>query len=505
MNLHRTLLAGPMVLALASATLAAPSDVRPNHWAYSSIQRLAEKNLLGRWAGTFDGKRMVSRAEAAQIIARLLDAAGSGGGAFTPSDIRELNNLADEFGADLDAAGARVAQVEEQELAIRDTLAALKRGTFSGGTSKGKKGIHFSGYLATSLTSTDDGTATLAPAGGLTPVRTRYTGTTADQTFFTLPQASMAVDAFVGEGWGFHMQLDYTTDTINAIGTGVGLNEAYLTKEGFGRGGVDLKLGGFALPFQSWEFNGPFRTPKKTITPSAIGTFFEAFRPIGFELEGPLPSEVDLEWRLGIFNGADTAVGAGFTVGAMNDGVGLGALGGSTTNDNTYGLYVELEGKFGDDNGGYRFGSFDNGGDHGVGITATNSQELNGLVGGLWYDFGFTHATFQMVDLESDPGTGPTNVNEISSWYLMLDFEINDDSAFVLRYDDWTNDVQVPPGALAGTNGDAFTLAFRRELSPTSDIKFEALFVDEAGRGAPATSARDIDDDLVQLRYSVWF
>src|SRR5690606_27054049 len=145
---------------------------------------------------------------------------------------------------------------------------------------------------------------------------------------------------------------------------------------GFGKGGVDLKLGGFALPFQSWEMNGPFRTPKRTITPSAYSTFFEAMRPVGFELQGPINAEVDIEWRLGIFNGTDTPVGGGFAVGAMSDGVGLGALARAATFDDKYGLYVELEGKFGSEDGGWRFGTMNNGGDHGVGIAAVPSSEL---------------------------------------------------------------------------------------------------------------------------------
>lgn len=504
MNLHRILLAAPLAMALASATLAAPRDVRPNHWAYSSIQRLAEENLLGSWAGTFDGTKQVNRSEAAQVIARLLDVAASGGGVFKPADILQLNRLADEFRDDLEASEARITRIEDQEIAIRDALDALKRGTFSGGRAR-KKGMEFTGYLATSLVLTDDGGATFPPPGGLTPVRTRYTGTTADQTFFTLPQASMAIDAFLGDGWGFHMQMDYATDVINAIGGGVGLNEAYLTKEGFGKGGVDLKLGGFALPFQSWEMTGPFRTPKNTITPSAINTFFEGLRPVGFELTGPIPAEVDLEWRLGIYTGMDTPVGAGFTLGGMSDAAGLGALAGSATFDDTYGLYVELEGKFGDGDGGYRFGTFDNGGDHGVGLAPTPSSQLNGLVGGAWYDWGVVGATFQMVGLESDPGIGPFAVNEMSSWYLSLDFEVTERKTLIARYDDWENDVQVLPGAIAGTKGDAFTLAMRRELSATSDLKVEALFTNESGRGGAAAGPRDVKDDVFQIRYSVWF
>lgn len=504
MNLHRILIATPVALVLAGALVAAPRDVRPNHWAYNSIQRLAEENLLGSWAGTFDGSKNVNRAEAAQIVARLLHVAESGGGIFKPADIAHLNRLANEFRDDLAGAETKLTRVEDQEIALRDTLAAMKRGSFTGDTHP-SKGIEFTGYLATALVATDDGAATLPPAGGLTPVRTRYTGTTPDQTFFTLPQASMAMDAWLGDGWGYHMQMDYSTDATNAVGGGVGLNEAYLTKEGFGKGGVDFKLGGFALPFQSWEINGPFRTPRKTITPSAFSSFYEGLRPVGFEITGPFHSEVEMQWRLGIFTGIDAPVGAGFTFGAMSDGVGLGALGASTTFDDTYGLYLELEGEFGSRDGGYRLGTFDNGGDHGVGINVTPSSELNGLQGGLWYDFGAVGATFQMSVLESDPGTGPFAVNEMSTWYLMLDFEVNEKNSVALRYDDWENDLQVPPPGIAGTNGDSFTFAMRRELGATSDLKFEALFVDERGRGAPGASPRDIKDDVFQLRYSVWF
>ena len=77
-------LSATILLALTAsvgAQQANYSDLPQNHWAYNAVTQLGELGILtGYPDGRFDGTRAASRYELAVVAARLLEAAGSGGG-----------------------------------------------------------------------------------------------------------------------------------------------------------------------------------------------------------------------------------------------------------------------------------------------------------------------------------------------------------------------------------------------------------------------------------------
>src|SRR5438105_2387241 len=75
---HRTLLAlvafAPLV-SVAACAQDAPSDVKPDHWAYAAVEDLAKKGLIKGYPpdGKFLGGRTLTRYEMATILKRVLD------------------------------------------------------------------------------------------------------------------------------------------------------------------------------------------------------------------------------------------------------------------------------------------------------------------------------------------------------------------------------------------------------------------------------------------------
>ncbi|MCB1150518.1 hypothetical protein KDK88_03170, partial [bacterium] len=463
--------------------------------------------------GKFHGQKLINRYQMAVIVKRILDNVGSAGGAhaagMSSDDVKNLEAMMIEFADELALLNVKVSTLEDSFVELRGEVDRMKMGMGTSSMSHSTAGLSnaFTGFVSVGLISTDDNAAAVAPApanarGG----RTRYAGT-ADQTFFAIPQASIALDTEVSDGIGLHVQYDYGTDAKNG-GASVGLNEAYLfVDEIFGD--IGGKIGGFALPFQSWEINGPFRTLNDTITPSAKNTFLEGFRPIGFELTKTKDVDpADVKWHLGIFTGADTATAAGATpLGTMNDN-NQQLLGGSNTTDDSFGFFLDIES--GDDpekDWGWRIGFFDNGGDNGAapvpapaGYAA--SQEVDMFQVGFWWKNEDFKVQFEYMDGSSDAGgAGPGNQTDITAWYITLNYQMNEDSSLTLRYDDWDNEVDTV--VASGIEGDAFTFAWNKRINDTSMFQFEYVSPDESTIGAAASS--DVDDDLIQFRYKVWF
>ena len=103
-----------MAMALgvtASAYAANPfSDVPAGHWAYDSVAKLAAAGVVDGYAdGAFDGDKLMTRYEMAQIVAKAM-AKGA-----------DCDKLAAEFAEELDNLGVRVAKLEKAADAVKIT------------------------------------------------------------------------------------------------------------------------------------------------------------------------------------------------------------------------------------------------------------------------------------------------------------------------------------------------------------------------------------------------
>ena len=528
-------LAAALAVTMAGSAFAASnpfSDVPRTHWAYEAISRAVEAGILQGFDGKFHGEKLVNRYQMAVIIKKMLDKVGSmggsGGSGMKAEDIQNLEALTIEFADELALLNVKVSTLEDSFVELRNEVDALKSGRgASASVSSGGLANAFTGFISVGLVSTDDSSQT--PAGGGAAVfgipSTRYTGIAPDQTFFTIPQVSVALDTEVADGVGLHIQYDYGTDGLNStmapgapIGGLVGLNEAYIfVDELFGD--IGGKVGGFALPFQSWEVNGPFRTLNDTITPSAKNTFFEGIRVVGIEASKTKDVDpADVQWKLGIFTGGDIPAGAALPIAGQNDSLGQAALARSFTNDDSFGYYLDLEsGNDPERSWGWRLGFFDLGGDNnGLGgpppvglVTAAPSIEIDGYQVGFWWKNDDVRVQFEWMD-QDQTYTGAPGIPdmEANAWYLMVNWKMNEDSSITLRYDSFENENVLGASTLgfnSDLEGDGFTLAWNRRITDTSMFQFEYLSndIDQPGP-IPGPVASDVDDDLIQFRYKVW-
>ena len=135
-----------------------------------------------------------------------------------------------------------------------------------------------------------------------------------------------------------------------------------------------------------------------------------------------------------------------------------------------------------------------------------NSMENTGWQLGFWWKNEDFKVQFEWLDADSDAAVAPGalgGTTELSAWYLTVNWKLNEDSSITLRYDDWENEINTNP--VGGTEGDAFTFAWNKKLSDTSMFQFEWISPDEENIGAANPAPADVDDDLVQFRYKVWF
>ena len=103
-----------MALALgvtASAYAANPfSDVPQGHWAYASVAQLAADGVVDGYAdGAFEGDKLLTRYEMAQIVAKAM------------ANGANVDKLAAEFADELDTLGVRVAKLESKADAVKIT------------------------------------------------------------------------------------------------------------------------------------------------------------------------------------------------------------------------------------------------------------------------------------------------------------------------------------------------------------------------------------------------
>ncbi len=106
------ILAMAMALGSTASAYAANSfsDVPAGHWAYDSVAKLAADGVVDGYAdGLFDGEKLMTRYEMAQIVAKAM-AKGA-----------NVDKLAAEFADELDALGVRVAKLESKADAVKIT------------------------------------------------------------------------------------------------------------------------------------------------------------------------------------------------------------------------------------------------------------------------------------------------------------------------------------------------------------------------------------------------
>lgn len=108
------------VLASGAAIAGSPfSDVKPSHWAYDAIGKLAAKGYVeGYKDGTFKGDKTLTRYELAMVISRLIGKIGSG----NSEDLRTLERLTVEFSDELALLGVKVAALEEEMKTVKGDI-----------------------------------------------------------------------------------------------------------------------------------------------------------------------------------------------------------------------------------------------------------------------------------------------------------------------------------------------------------------------------------------------
>ena len=112
MKKHLAVLAATAVLGVTSAFAANPfSDVTPQDWAYQAVAQLAAQGVVNGYPdGTFQGQNNITRFEMAQMVAKAMvrqDRVDAEQNAI-------INRLANEFSAELNNLGVRVATLENK-------------------------------------------------------------------------------------------------------------------------------------------------------------------------------------------------------------------------------------------------------------------------------------------------------------------------------------------------------------------------------------------------------
>ena len=108
-------MAAALIWGMTSTSFAAAnpfSDVPTNHWAYRSVQKLADENIIeGYGDGTYQGDKNINRYEMAQMVAKALAKAPQTNMSYAAC--AELDKLAAEFREELENLGVRVDELEK--------------------------------------------------------------------------------------------------------------------------------------------------------------------------------------------------------------------------------------------------------------------------------------------------------------------------------------------------------------------------------------------------------
>ena len=112
MKKHLAVLAATAVLGVTSAFAANPfSDVTPQDWAYQAVAQLAAQGVVNGYPdGTFQGQHNITRYEMAQMVAKAMAHQER----VDAEQNAIINRLANEFSAELNNLGVRVATLENK-------------------------------------------------------------------------------------------------------------------------------------------------------------------------------------------------------------------------------------------------------------------------------------------------------------------------------------------------------------------------------------------------------
>jgi len=100
MKLKNILLTVLVLLFVFSSVISAQEfdDVPRDHWAYDSVQMLAERGFLSLYSGeNFNGEEEVTRYEMAEVIANVLENMVAGGQNLSEEDVDVIRELSLEF------------------------------------------------------------------------------------------------------------------------------------------------------------------------------------------------------------------------------------------------------------------------------------------------------------------------------------------------------------------------------------------------------------------------
>jgi len=555
-----------LILSVSAATAQSSGvyrDVPRGHWAYEAIRRASEAGVLQGIDGNFHGDKTITRYQMALITSKILEHVSGGGDSaqnLTEQDLQNLEALTIEFADELALLNVKVSTLEDSFAELRYDVEAIKTGGNFGGMPHApwtpESGMH--GLVALRLVNTGANGPTGAvgapvgtAAGTYLPL-TRYagdvglngaTGVYNSKLFFTIPQLSLSWTRDVDEGIGAHIQLDIDADigdnisTATPAGTVVTtanlpagdlnfqINEAYIDINDFFYG-IGARMGAFALPI-SREHNGSHRSLDYTITPSAINTRLESYRPIGVEFRNE-DDFIRWDWRLGVLSGLDGPGGAvdsilipplittpfpGFAIPWTDTPQGVRSFGAG--NEATgFGVFARVADQP-NEGFGWDINYIANGGnispDAGNAGTASEFTVIAGSVTYYWPYFDIIVQGFQGTSSNTTT-QGPVpnpNADAVSSlgFFGLFNYRFNPDNSITLRVESNTDDVS----SIGKVETTALTVGYNRIISDHSLFQFEyiaptAKITAVAGNPLGAVSNdTDQDDTLIQANYKLRF
>ncbi|CQR70567.1 Outer membrane protein alpha precursor [Sporomusa ovata DSM 2662] len=115
-------LAAVFAMSVAGTALAAPAnpfvDVPAKHWAYDSINKLAQAGVISGYGdGTYQGDKTLTRYEVATIVAKAMANSDKADAATQ----KEIDALKAEFGTELNNLGVRVDNLEKNTSKVKFT------------------------------------------------------------------------------------------------------------------------------------------------------------------------------------------------------------------------------------------------------------------------------------------------------------------------------------------------------------------------------------------------
>ncbi|MGM0502829.1 MAG: S-layer homology domain-containing protein [Bacillota bacterium] len=107
-----------MVMTLTVPVMAGQfNDVPQNHWAYSSLEKVAQAGLLSGFAdGSFKGKQELSRYQVAALTSRVMDKIETGDTQINADVAQAIESLAQEFDAELVELNSKIKDLETVQI-----------------------------------------------------------------------------------------------------------------------------------------------------------------------------------------------------------------------------------------------------------------------------------------------------------------------------------------------------------------------------------------------------